>query len=353
VRILYIASCRCYSADGYACAHGAEGRELGLAWGLLNHGADVDLVSESTGKTKQGLVRVKWPETLSGYDAIVCCGIGSHQWMLLKPNLLEEAKAHPCVYIQLDALYGNDHEQMGYATGFGISSPMATALCRQYHPEQDAFLMRWGFPEVPTGTTSPWPEGEHLPRVFFAGIVHPRVGPALNRLADLSNGLYEVWIAGLFNESGRWGGCSDEYRAEHCHPLLHFMTDVMGTIFDRKHGPLPYGPPIWRCASHADLGISWSYGLRSSISAKLYDYLACGCPSVSEDGSPNNGDIITLRAGRVSPMNDTDAMHQAIVDELKVKRPPEERTRIRTEALALGTWTDSAGLLLSHMRRKS
>ena len=107
---------------------------------------------------------------------------------------------------------------------------------------------------------------------------------------------------------------------------------------------------FWPALIHADAAFNISACMeQQQINGKFYDYLGAGCPTVSDLGPPNAGDVITLEAGELVPYRDAEAFVAALE---RVVNKTWDRERIRREAHALSSWSASVKMLSDRLRKR-
>mgnify|MGYP001561855290 CR=1 FL=1 len=342
MRVLIVGRCFGYAASGCASAHGVELRDIEIARAIARRGHDVHMVSTTVGRTDDGLFdRVPWSSVEPRkYDAIVLSEIVGHR-MLSKQPRFDDAMAHPNVIGVFDGIHKDDHETE-YVRAVGMTTPNGVVEYQRRHPGKDVFLLPWAMTDVPLDVRSPWPDAR--PRAIYLGIVNDRFLDAMGKLA--AAGDVEVWIAALFLVDGRFGGVDDACRAAQVHPGIRFLSDVIPQG-SAAHGPVRCGAAHAHLA-HADVGLNFTLSSSTNvINCKLADYLGAGMRVVSEEGAVNNGDVVTLRAGRIVPWNDPATFCRAVAEEACVKH---DRRNAAARARALCSWSDVAGRILEHAR---
>ena len=346
-----------YSPKEFCSAHGYEARIVGLASGLAKLGHHVEVAGRhEIAASEPGdfhVVQQKVMEnSIPAYNAIVLCGIAGW-WNILRWGIADRLAAHPAVIISLDGIYSSDSkiemaqkiqdsrkgvESLGFLKAAGLNSPQLVVAYQSIHPHQYSFYLPWGCPLVPDNLADPYPyPKKDRIRVIYTGVTYTeRHLKVLNSLA--SDSRIDLWVAAVFSK----GGVTKETRGDTLHPNLNLISDIVP--YNGNPGPVRYGD-TWPFITHADVAININSGPSTdAISTKLYEYLGCGTPIVSEDAVPNAGDIITLKAGKVVKQGGIKNIAEAILstDWSKI-----DRKNLKKQALALTSWDRSARLIES------
>lgn len=338
MKALVVGHCFSYRADGYASPHGSEARDIGWAHHLASHGYDVHLVATTMGPTSTpNVTRVLWEEVVpNDYELVLLSGVSGHLCVKSSP-CADVIREHTNVWGAFDAIYAETVE-MDYLRGAGLSSPQSVYAYRSVHPNQRVFYLPWsGMTCVPLDLPSPYVE--ERPRAIYTGIVRERYLELINQLAE--DGTVEVWIAGLFLRDGIFGGLTDQERSERCHSAIRFISDAAS--YGMGHGPVRYGDHFPYLV-HAQVGLNFTLQFPMDVvSCKLYDYLGSGLRVVAEDGMPNNGDVVTLRAGSIVPFNEPETFCRAVASESRLRH---DRALAVERAHAMCSWDDTVDRLL-------
>lgn len=346
MRLLAIGFCHAFPDSGFGCAHGAEGREVEMVRAMARRGWEVDWVATTSGPRKDapGVVRKPWDALMpvGAYDAVMVVDFSGLRSLNSRPYIFDCVRRHPRVLMLVDGEIGEDAHGMPV---FAASCTEAAEDFRRRYPAALAITVPWAFAPVPDGLPSPWPDDR--PRAVFLGIVDDQTLSRLNSLAErgVRDG-FEVWIGGLFRPTpdAMFGGLTDDERAKMCSPELRFLSDLLGRPM--KHGPVMYAA-YWPALSHARVGLNFVPAPRRAVNCKIHEYIGAGLPVVTEWGTPNGVDVLTLDAGHVVPRDDPEAYYRALV-ELVHQLP--ERHRLKRAAQALASWDSAAGIVDRFLR---
>lgn len=347
MRILVIGQCYGYLASGFASGHSVESRDLGLARGLAKLGNKVDIIATTKGMTDDGLIfRISWEmaNPLSKYDAILLCesiGLGRIE---AQPDLYKQMLAHPCVVGAMEWL----DEMPACVKAIGLTTPQLVVEYKKTFPGRTAFYLPWGCNKLPV-YPDPWPD-HSVKRVVFIGCIHEQNIEKINMLAVGLEGRCELWIGSLFTLKigvSNPPGITREERDKLMHRKVHFISDLLPPSPWPVYGPIFY-EDTFRFIQHADCALNLSVAPNMTQQhGKIWDYLGCGCPVVSEFGNPTNNLIEMLGAGRIVPWGDEYSLSAALAGACNTKY---DRDRIRRTMQGSFSWDESARILDSRIR---
>lgn len=341
-RVLVAGPAGCYPAVGFGeITHGSHVRTLGIARAFAALGCETDLLDQNGHAVVRSVTDRDILGGLGSYDIVCVAGIAG-LWRLRAGGHSVGLGCHPRVALMVDTVYGppDAPADLEFVHLLLSTSP---AVADFYAQHRAAALMHspWGCSELPD-MPSPWTDVAR--RVVFSGIVYPRFLAMLNDMAAALTGIAEVWVAGLFDSGGGFGGISPEARRE-LHGNLHLATDVLPLTI---HGP---GPVVYsdavRMMQHADVGVNLvprKKHLTIGTSCKVYDYLGAGLRVVSETSPACDGDVLAL-GGSVCPWGDTQAMAtkvRAMLDQ------PHDRVALATKARQACSWRLAAERVLGY-----
>ncbi|MBU1213452.1 MAG: hypothetical protein KJ587_19620 [Alphaproteobacteria bacterium] len=356
MKLLIIGQCfEDYGCLPYQAAHKSEERDVHLSAELVKLGWSVDLL---TGKGDQrlstGVQQVNWGDVdPDDYHWILVTHYRGFWNLNEHPETKEKVFEHQRVAANLDGFYRDSNQAMGNVRIVGATTAPLAAEYSKMFSHLSTIVTPYGFPEFDPLLPNPYPT--RAPVVLYVGCFITGALHAINEIAREGLGRWEVWIAGLFTGAywaahGDGPTLNDKARAELFHENVHFISDLKPWRYpnvswkaghlqaDYEAGQIVGGHgPVNRSeidpfVLHADVAVSFVEHLDSTLSCKLFDYLGAGVPTLSEEGPPNAGDILSLSAGRVGPRS---MMPAFICNELAV---PRDRAKIRTAAQALGGW---------------
>lgn len=351
MRLLIIGQCVGYNASGFACCHVDESRDLAVARWFSKFSYDVSIISTISGpRTDMPVQRVGWGEvTPSQFDVVMLCNI-SGWWNAKGAGWEQQLRGHPCVVSMMDSCFADTHE-LGFLRGTTLPSAQCVRNFREILPGNTSWFAPYGCPDVAESYPDPWKGNHPKHRAIFCGCVYQRRLEMLNKLAEDER--FDLWVVGLFMPQGtQYTGLTAEQRKQLLHPRVHLVTDMTLEKPDPAapvNGPLPFGT-AWPFVMHSDVGINLSPArITDAVSAKIYDYLACGIPVVTEDGVSNVGDIYSMRAGCQVPFGDAGAIGNAVVNWAETSL---DKATLMREAAVLNSWETMVRILDSHIRQR-
>ncbi len=269
-----------------------------------------------------------------GYETLRRHGGGRHPWVVAKLGSVVADRDTEGIFF-----YGRQRERLfriqdaiaRSARHVTVLTEAARDLFAEAHGRADGLLLVPGAADerIPPPSRDPYP-ADGRPRVVFLGNFyseHPRSQPEAHRT-----------ITTKLNQLGR--------RLARKGVALYVVGPGQSSSLDpgavRYLGAVDYDAS-WQYMHHADVGLVVSAGefMHNNESTKIYYYLRCGLPIVSESGFPNDGVVDAAELGfRVKP-GDIDALTDRVMDALDT---PWDRDRAIAYILAHHTWRRRAAV---------
>jgi hypothetical protein len=323
MKLLIIGQCfEDYGTLPYQSAHKSEERDVHLSAELGRLGWSVDLLTGvGDHLLSTGVQQVNWNNVApERYDWILVSHYRGFWNLLQHREILNRVLIHQGLACNLDGFFREVNPLLPSFRLIGATTAPLAADYQRRFPAARTLVTPYGFPVFDLSLPNPYPT--NLPVVIYVGRFIGGVLNTINRLAQDGAGRWEVWIAGLFTGQ-MWADCgdgptiNDDARKRLFDPAVRFISDLRpwrypNVSWQAGHLTCKYEAgqivgghgPVNRCEIdpflvHASVGINVVDHVDHTLSCKLFDYLGAGLPTISEEGPPNAGDVLSLFAGQI------------------------------------------------------